>query len=303
MRFGSIAVTGGNGALGKLVVRDLMQDADVTALDLRPGPRSVRSRYLDILSFEAVQDALKGHDAAVHLAALLTLEHPEERIFSVNVQGTWNVLDAAHRLGIRRVVLLSSETTSGIITVRRVPRMRPDYLPIDESHPLASIEAYGLSKQVLETLGQSYARRGMEVVVLRPTLIVMPWMQDYVRRARGIDDPDLWSYVEAKDVVQGVRKSLLLDRPGFDAFYLSAEDTFAPEPTLDFLVRVYGTLPEIRKPELYRNNPYASMWDLAHARRVLGFAPQSNWRRLLEKTPGEEMESVRQAAADGSAGE
>jgi len=303
MRFGNVAVTGGNGALGKLVVGDLMRHAEVTALDLRPGPRSIRSRYLDILSFEAVLDALKGHDAAVHLAALLTLEHSEERIFSVNVQGTWNLLEAAHRLGIRRVVLLSSETTTGVITVRRVPRMRPDYLPIDENHPLASIEAYGLSKQVLETLGRSYARRGMEVVVLRPTLIVMPWMQDYVRRVRGIDDPDLWSYVEAKDVVQGVRKSLLLDRPGFDAFYLSAADTFAPEPTLDFLTRVYGSLPEIRKPEIYRSNPFASMWDIAHARAVLGFAPQSDWRRLLEEPAIDETGSVRAAAADGSSGE
>jgi UDP-glucose 4-epimerase len=303
MRFGNIVVTGGNGALGQLLVRDLMQDADVTSLDIKPGPRSVRSRYVDILAFEALQEALKGHDAVVHLAALLTLEHSEERIFNVNVQGTWNVLEAAHRLGIRRVVLLSSETTTGIVTVRRVPRARPDYLPIDERHPLASIEAYGLSKQVLECVGQSYARRGMDVIALRPTLILMPWMQDYVRRVRGIEDPDLWSYVEAQDVVQAVRKSLMLDRPGFDAFYLSAVDTFAPEPTLTFLERVYGGLPPIRKPELYRDNPYASMWDLTHARDVLGFEPRSSWRRLLEADASEDVDRARRTTADGPPGE
>lgn len=282
MRFEKIAVTGGNGALGQFVARDLGQDALVTCLDLKAGPKGVRSRFADVTSLTQLMEAMSGHDAVVHLAALLTIDHSEEQILTVNTVGTWNVLEAALRLGIRRVVLLSSECSSGIITIRHHSRAVPRYLPIDEAHPLEPAEAYGLSKQIGEVCAQSYAHRGLEVIALRPTLILMPWMRDYVEGVQGKEDPDLWSYVEASDVVQGIRRALTIKHRGFNAFYLSAEDTLSSEPTLDFLKRAYGVLPEIRKPDLFRSNPRAAMWDLEHSRRVLGFEPQSDWRRLLE---------------------
>lgn len=276
-----IAVTGGNGALGRMVVKRLSERADVTALDIRPGPTGVHSRHCDVESFYGVRAALQGHDEVVHLAALLTLDHAEERIFTVNVRGTWNVLEAAHDLGIQRVVLASSECTTGVINVRRVPRAPIRYLPIDEDHPLGSVEAYGLSKQVLEVMGQSYARRGMDIVALRPTLIVMPWMADYIDRTRKIDDPDLWSYVEASDVVAAIDSALTAPVDGFATAFLSAVDTFSPEPTLAFVERVQGWLPEVRDKDLYERNPYAALWNLDRARSLLGFEPRSDWRRLL----------------------
>ncbi len=282
MKFESIAVTGGNGALGQQVIRNLSRSALVTAIDIVPGPPDVKTRYADMLSLESVREALTGHDAVVHMAALLLPSDPEEKLFQVNVTGTWNVFRAASDLGIGKMVLLSSECGSGIINISRMPLAKPDYLPIDEAHPLRPKDTYGVSKQICESIGQSFARqRAMHVIALRPTLILMPGWDAYVRETRARDDEGLWSYVVDTDVVDAVRLALELDGDGFDAFYLSARNTFALEETLAFMERKFSTPFEVRCPELYREDPHAAIWDLSHSRQVLGFDPKGDWRDFL----------------------
>ena len=282
MKFDSIAVTGGNGALGRQVMRNLSKFAQVTAIDIVPGPCDVKTRYADILSLESVREALAGHDAVVHLAALLQPNDPEEKLFQVNVTGTWNVFRAASDLDIRKMVLLSSECGSGIINISHMPLAKPDYLPIDEAHPLRPRDTYGVSKQICESIGQSFARQGaMHVIALRPTLILMPGWDSYVRETREKDDEGLWSYVVDTDVVDAIRLALELDGDGFDAFYLSARNTFAPEETLVFMERKFATPFEVRCPELYREDPHAAIWDLSHSQQVLGFDPKGDWRDFL----------------------
>ena len=277
-----IAVTGGNGMVGHAIVTDLMADREVTALDITQGRPGVRARHADIMSPDDLRSALESHDAIVHLAAMLQPTDPEDRLFRVNTLGTWNVLEAARELGISKFVLISSECASGIINVYRRPPPAPDYLPVDEAHELRPPETYGLSKQVAEITAQSFARRGgMQIVALRPTLILNPTMGDYVERVRTTDDPDLWSYVELMDVVQGVRRALDYDGPPFDALYLSARDTFGPEATIAFMERRFGRRFEIRDERLYRDNPHAAIWDLRRAEKLLGFKPESDWRRLV----------------------
>ncbi len=74
---------------------------------------------------------------------------------------------------MRRVVVASSDSVVGFHY--NPPDWKPQYLPIDERHPLCPTEFYSLSKQVTETICRSYAQRGrLEVVVIRPTHIVFP---------------------------------------------------------------------------------------------------------------------------------
>ena len=285
MNHGSIAVTGGNGRLGREIVRDLSALGTVTSIDIRPGAAGTSWKQADVLSQDQLRGALKGHDAIVHAAALLLPTEPAARMFEVNVVGTWNVLEVAADFGIRKVVLISSECSSGIINISGIDNARPDYLPVDEDHPLRPMETYGLSKQLAEMAARSHARRGaMQIVALRPTLIVMPEMAGYVAAVRQKDDPDLWSYVELRDVVRAVRLALDYKGPAFDAFYLSARDTFSTEETLSFMKRRFGRLPEIRAPRLYEDNPFAAIWDLSRSDRLLNFRPESDWRRLLAET-------------------
>ena len=282
MQYRSIAVTGGNGGLGQAIVDDLSQNARVTSIDVTPGRPGVRSRYADILSPLALREALDGHDAVVHVAALLLPSDPEDRMFNVNVVGAWNLLMAAEDLGIRKVVLISSECASGVINIQRMAQPCPDYLPIDEAHPLRPLETYGLSKQLNEITAASFARRGtLQIVALRPTLILMPGMESFVQKVRETDDPDLWSYVELRDVVAAARLALDYEGPAYDCFYLSARDTFAREETLAFMERRFGRLPEIRDPDLYQDNPHAAIWDLQRCENLLGLSSESNWREFV----------------------
>ena len=282
MPFAAVAITGGSGALGRVVAKELGDSADVSSVDVIPTPKGLRWREADVTRAAAVRSALDGHDAIVHLAALIQPEDPEEEMFRVNVLGTWNVLRAARELGIRRVVMVSSETVSGVINITNVPRSKPDYLPIDESHPLRPRETYGTSKQLGEVMAESFARRGdIEIVVLRPTLILMPGWEEYVVEAREKDEPNLWSYVLVRDVAVAVRLALERETGPYEAFYISAADTFSPEPTLAFMQRKFGAIEDIRRPEVFEANPHAAIWDISKAERILGFVPRYDWRAFL----------------------
>ena len=48
---------------------------------------------------------------------------------------------------------------------------------------------------------------------------------------------------------------------------------------------LHRKLPEIRKPEIYEQNPYASVFDIDHARKILGYDPKSDWRQLFKQVP------------------
>jgi len=289
MKFGSIAVTGANGLLGREVLQALSKDADVVSLDIAPGQPDVRSRYIDVTSFESLRHGLDGHDAVVHMAALLYTPN-QGHLFAVNVVGTWNVLQAARDVGIRKVVLLSSECATGVLRITQGPLSSPDYLPIDEAHPLRPMDAYGVSKQAMETIGQAFVRQGdMQVVVLRPTSIYVPGMEQDMREARAKDDPNLWLYVEGFDVAEAVRLALDYEGAAYDCFFVTARDTFAPEETLAFVERIYGESPEIRHPDLYRGDPHATIFDTSRAERCLGFRPKSDWRRFLGEAGAKAM--------------
>ena len=64
-------------------------------------------------------------------------------------------------------------------------RFVPDYLPIDENHPLRPENVYGLSKEIGETIAQSYARKGLETVMLRPSGVVTPEELGQIKKDGG----------------------------------------------------------------------------------------------------------------------
>ena len=97
--------------------------------------------------------ALAGADAVVHLAAIPTHSVvSNEQTFALNTGGTFNVHEAAWRLGVRRVVTLSSEAVLGWAPRAWTRLVLPDYFPIDEEHSCSAQDAYGLSKIVSEQI-------------------------------------------------------------------------------------------------------------------------------------------------------
>jgi nucleoside-diphosphate-sugar epimerase len=281
-RFEKLVCTGGSGRLGRHVVALLRDSCRLTVLDAVPPNGDDAYVRADITDIEALRRAFAGQDAVVHLAAIPNPRTASPEVtFRTNVEGTFAVLQAAEEAGVRRVVVASSDSVVGFHY--NPPDWKPQYLPIDEDHPLCPTEFYSLSKQVTETICRSYAERGrLEVVVIRPTHIVFP--PEYPELgARGSDlmNYHLWTYVAPEDVARGFALALAVSEVRYDCFFVSAADGLNTRPTLELVRERYGFLPEIRRPEIYERLPTASVLDGSKAREVLGFAPSRDWRQML----------------------
>lgn len=276
-----VVITGGSGRIGTYLANYLMDNVDVTVIDNKP-PKNPDVRFVNanILDFSVLESALENHDGLIHLAGI-----PNPRMttpdmtFHTNVQGVWNVLQAAENVGIKRAVVASSDTATGLLY--NPPDWGPQYLPVDESHPLRPTDFYSLSKHVTEVICRSFGDRGkLQVIALRPSKVLT---QDVVAETQiptsDISNFHLWAYVEHIDIAQASTLALNISDISYDVFFISAANTLCSRPTLEMMAEKHGKLPEIRKPDIYESNPYASIIDISHAREVLGYEPQSDWRR------------------------
>ena len=283
MKHRKILITGACGRVGRCVLAELAPVSDVTVLDLAEPEPGVAFVQGDVTDLATVRRAVAGRDAVIHLAAIdLGVPAEPERYFGVNVMGTWNVLQAACEAGVGKAVLASSISATGVGELR--PDFPPEYLPVDEAHPLKPIHPYGVSKLVVADVAQSFARRGdIAVVCLRPVNVLVPsQLHRYVARASDPDHRWLAAYVTGADTARAFRLALDYDREPYDAFFISAADSSAWEPTLERAERLFGRLPEVRDPARYEREPRASMIDATRARERLGWEPKVTFRELVE---------------------
>ena len=164
-----ILILGGAGYIGSHVAREFLDNgAEVTVFDnLSSGLREnlfPEASFIhgSILDYNALRLAMTGgFDALVHLAAFKaageSMSAPEK--YSVNnISGTINILNAAVETGIRRFIFSSSAAVYG----------EPEYLPIDEQHPLNPENYYGFAKLEIERMLAWYERlRGIKFASLR----------------------------------------------------------------------------------------------------------------------------------------
>jgi UDP-glucose 4-epimerase len=277
-----IAVTGGLGRLGRHVVRELAEHT-VRVLDIAtPRRPSADCRQADLLHLDALCEGLRGIDVVIHLGGIdRSVATDDAMTMQVNVMGTWNLFEASRRAGVRRVVHCSSSSVLGLDQSN--PTMAPCYLPIDEAHPLRPADAYGVSKVCGERIAEAFARRGLEVIVLRPCFIAFPEMADFMAGRPGPDgraEPMsyLRAYVGPQDCARGFVAAATCVYAGFEAFFLAAADTFATEPTVSRLEAMYGAPIPLRDPEIYRRVPRASPISHAAAKTRLGWVPTTEWQ-------------------------
>jgi UDP-glucose 4-epimerase len=182
-----LAVTGGSGFIGTHVV-DRLLDAghDVLALDLAPRRQDPRAEYaeLDVLDLAAVQRAFAGVDAVFHLAGMSNVDHAFDdpvRTVRLNVDGTGNVLEAARRSGVRRVLFASTVWVYGAAAGEA---------PLTEDAPFDLPRAghvYTSTKIAAETLVHSYQETyGVPFTILRYGIPYGPGMRDELVLARFV---------------------------------------------------------------------------------------------------------------------
>ncbi len=242
------------------------------------GPREGGgARFLagEIQDLGQVLEAAAGTDAIVHLAAVHNPDvAPAGVVFETNVNGTFNVHHAAFRLGIPRVVSTSSNAAVG--WAYSGGAFMPDYLPIDEAHPLRPIDLYGLSKQLGETVARSYALKGVETVVIRPSGVVTPEALDEMRRTGG-RQPEGWreySYIDVRDLAVAFRLAVERPVPGGTVMFVVTDDRSVSEPLCELLPRLNPAIGDRARALTGSRGVFAN----ARAKEILGWAPAHSWR-------------------------
>ncbi|BDV31886.1 NAD-dependent epimerase/dehydratase family protein [Microbacterium terricola] len=276
-----IAVTGGSGKLGRVVVEHLRARGDeVVNLD-RTGERGPGFVNVDLRDYGQVVDALTavndqhdGVDALVHLAAI-----PAPGIlsdvatFHSNIATTFNVFWAARRLGIRRIVYASSETVLGLPF-----DAPPPYIPVDEEYEPRPESVYSLVKVLEERMARELVRwePDTSITALRFSNVMAP--EDYAEFPDFDADArrrkwNLWGYIDARDGAQAVERAVDAAAPGFDCFIIAAADTVMTRPNAELVAEVYPGVP-------FREDvgPNETLLSIDKARRVLGYAPRHSWR-------------------------
>ena len=289
MVYEKIAVTGGCGLLGNHIVTLLTNDATVTSIDVKESTSNELSsiKYINasITNFEQMKNALRGNDALIHLAAIPNpRETSLEQTFNTNVQGAWTVLQAAEEVGIRRVVIASSDSVFGLSY--NPPDWKPHFLPVDETHLTRPTEVYSLSKKVTETIAESFAaRKKMDVISIRPCHIIFPrGYGEITKRGQDINNYHFWAWVDPEDVAQAFQ--LAINSPhydGYEVFTVAAEDGLNEAPTLEVAQKRWGNDIEIRKPSIFKSNQFASILDTTKIKERLGYKPKISLEKLKSK--------------------
>jgi uronate dehydrogenase len=157
-----LLLTGAGGNLGKVLRQSLKPYADVLRLadisELGAAQAGEEIVRCDLADADAVSEMVRGVDAIVHMGGV-SVERPFDEILPANIQGVYNLYEAARRHGVKRVVFASSNHVIGFYRQGQV---------IDADVPVRPDGYYGISKAFGENLSRFYFDRyGIETVCLR----------------------------------------------------------------------------------------------------------------------------------------
>lgn len=299
-----IVFTGGSGKAGRHVLPYLKaQGHELLNLDLSPYPFPDSAPCLTLKTdltqsghvFNGLssafgfsdfsQPSLAPPDAVIHFAALArVLLEPDNATFTTNVTSTYNIVEAACKLGIKKIILASSETVYGAC-FGQGSRAQFDAFPLTEDMDVNPEDSYALSKICGERIARTFSRRfpGTDIYVLRIGNVVEP--HEYARDFPSyLDDPALrsrnaWSYIDARDLGQicdlGLKKSGL----GFQIFNATNDTITTRETTKDILARYAPKTPVVRELGEYEG-PLSNK----KIREVLGFRDEHDWKKYLDRS-------------------
>lgn len=291
-----VLFTGGSGKAGKHVVAYLAAAGHrVVNVDRVPlGHPGVHDFIVDITDAGQMFSVMSGHagydeledgaakpfDAVVHFAAIPRLMMtPDTETYRVNTIGTYNVIEAAVKLGIRKIIIASSETTYGVCFSEGV--VDPKVLPLEEDYDIDLMDSYGMSKKVNEVTARSFQRRsGFDIYALRIGNVIEP--QEYATLFPPLkDDPGLrrritFSYIDARDLGQIVDLALHKDGLGWQVFNAANDSNAVPQTNTELLARFFPNVPLSREV-----GPHEGLLSNRKIREVLGFKEQHDWRKYL----------------------
>jgi UDP-glucose 4-epimerase len=291
-----IVFTGGSGKAGRHAVPHLVKagydvlNVDMKALDGLGAPTLIADLTDSGQAFNALSthytfagyDAGKpprAPDAVVHFAAIpRVLIEPDNVTFAANVMSTYNVIEAAMKLGVRKVIIASSETTYGVCFAEGDKDFHS--FPLEEDYDIDPMDSYGLSKVCNEKTARAFAMRyKADVYALRIGNVIEP--HEYGPFKGYAANPPLrkrnaWSYIDARDLGEIVRLCIEKDGLGFQVFNATNDTITLNEPTAKALARLCPKTPITRAM-----GEYEAPLSNRKIREVLGFKDAHDWRKYV----------------------
>jgi UDP-glucose 4-epimerase len=288
-----IIFTGGAGKAGRHAVPHLKAKGyEILNVDLKPlACEGVNTLIADLTDSGQAFNALSQHfgfegydrgrppsapDAVVHFAAIpRVLIEPDNVTFAKNVVSTYNVIEAAMKLGCRKVVIASSETTYGVCFAEGDKDFAK--FPLEEDYDVDPQDSYGLSKVCNEKTARAFAMRyRSDIYALRIGNVIEP--HEYGPFKQYAANPasrkrNAWSYIDARDLGEIVHLCLEKDGLGFQVFNATNDTATLDEPTPDFLKRNFPNTP-ITRAMGEREAPLSNR----KIHSVLGFRQAHDWR-------------------------
>jgi nucleoside-diphosphate-sugar epimerase len=220
-------------------------------------------------------------DAIIHFAAYArNMLVPDNEMFRANVTSTYNVIEAACKLGVKKIITASSETTYSVC----FSEGDTDYnsFPLEEDYDVNPMDSYALSKVCGERTARTFARRfGADIYVLRIGNVIEP--HEYERDfPRHVGQPmtrkrNAWSYIDARDLGQICDLAIKKDKLGFQIFNATNDTITTTKPTKEFLKENAPNTPITRDM-----GEWEAPLSNRKIREVLGFKEEHDWRKYYK---------------------
>jgi nucleoside-diphosphate-sugar epimerase len=271
-------VTGGAGYFGELLTRKLLERGDrVRILDINPPAANYPGTEViqtDIRNPDALRSACEGIDVVFHNAAQVAMAKNRELFWSVNRDGTKNVLESCLRCAVKKVIYTSSSAVYGI----------PSSNPVTEQTVPIPVEEYGRAKLAGENLCRDYALRGLDVSIVRPCTIlghgrlgIFQILFEWIREGKNIpvldDGKNVYQFVHAHDFAEACIRASALG--GADAFNCGTDRFGTLRAVLEHLCRHAGSRSKVKSLPMW---PIEAAMNLSAA---LGISPLASYHASM----------------------
>lgn len=225
-------VTGGTGFIGSHLVDRLLQDSGIESVTclVRSQEKWLSGKNFekisgDLHNIEALKKGMQNCDVVYHLAARVSAPN-REAFHAANVDATENVLRTARKMGVPKVIILSSLASTGPSFGR----------PVTEEDPLMPISMYGESKKKMEEMVHRIADPAMSIAMLKPPAVYGP-REDQIYQilksaSRGFfpiigDGKSIrLSLIHVRDVVNGIMLATTYVPKGVHTYFISSEELY-----------------------------------------------------------------------------